>query len=130
MSRSPGAKATTFDEAWTKPSRSPIPARVTRVGCCAFRLQGVEPLFDEHRKAERARGEAGEDVVALPGLRRYRKGSSRRAHTTRLGVGEVDSMWPAWVVERLDDRVVLLVVDDRDACARALERREREVSVR
>ena len=29
MSSSPGTKATTLDEAWTKPSRSPIPARVT-----------------------------------------------------------------------------------------------------
>ena len=58
------------------------------------------------------------------------QGPSRRAHTTRLGVGEVDSMWPAWVVERLDDRVVLLVVDDRDARALPLERREGEVPVR
>src|ERR671936_140059 len=48
----------------------------------------------------------------------------------RLRMGEVDAVWPAGIVEGVDDHVVLLVVDDRDPRARALERREREVPAR
>jgi hypothetical protein len=43
--------------------------------------------------------------------------------------GEVDSVRPPGVVERLDDRVSLLVVDDRDTSAWPFEGCEGEVAV-
>ena len=54
MSRSPGTKATTLDEAWTKPSKSPIPARVTMKPDtisvrCAYFLASRSAAKDETR---------------------------------------------------------------------------------
>jgi hypothetical protein len=49
---------------------------------------------------------------------------------SQLRVGEVDSVRPPRVVKCLDDRIALLVVDDRDTGARPFEGCEGEVSVR
>lgn len=54
MSRSPGTKATTPDEAWTKPSRRPIPAIVTTKPArirvrCEYVLASRSAASDETR---------------------------------------------------------------------------------
>ncbi len=49
---------------------------------------------------------------------------------SQLGAGEVDSVRPPRVVKCLDDRIALLVVDDRDTGARPFEGCEGDVAVR